>query len=89
MLFMSIVSWDPEKRDDVIKRFKEKGAMTLPGRKVLGAWSVIGGNQAFRLVEIEDPKAFVTAVFAWSDLVNIEEIPVMETEEMMKVISSK
>ena len=89
MLFMSIVSWEPEKMDEVIKRFTEKGAMTLPGRKVIGTWSEIGGNRVFRLVEIEDPKALVAATFAWSDLVKIEEIPVMETEEMMKVISSK
>ena len=89
MLFMSIVSWEPEKRDEVVKRFKEKGAMTLPGRKVIGTWNAIGGNRVFRLVEIEDPKALVTASFAWSDLVEIEEIPVIETQEMMKIISGK
>ena len=89
MLLMSIVTWEPEKRDEVIKRFTEKGAMTLPGRKVIGTWNVIGGNRVFRLVEIEDPKALVAAAFAWSDLVKIEEIPVIETEEMMKLLSSK
>ena len=89
MLFMSISSWEPEKRDEVVKRFAEKGAMTLPGRKVIGTWNQIGGNRVFRLVEIEDPKALVVATFAWSDLAKIEEIPVIETEEMMKVISSK
>lgn len=89
MLFMSIITWEPEKRDEVIKRYAEKGAMTLPGRKVIGTWNAIGGNRAFRLVEIEDPKAAVVASFAWSDLVNIEEIPVMESGELMKVISGK
>ena len=88
MLFMSIVTWEPEKRDEVIKRFKEKGAMTLPGRKVIGTWNAIGGNRVFRLVEIEDPKALVAAAVAWSDLVKIEEIPVIETEEMMKLLAS-
>jgi len=86
---MSIITWEPEKRDEVIKRFAEKGAITLSGRKVIGTWSEIGGNRAFRLVEIEDPKALVAAAFAWSDLAKIEGIPVIETEEMMKVISSK
>ena len=89
MLFMSIVSWEPEKRDEVVKRFAEKGAMTLPGRKVIGTWNAIGGNRVFRLVEIEDPKALVEASLAWSDLVKIEEIPVMETGELMKVMSGK
>ncbi len=89
MLFMSIVTWEPEKRDEVVKRYAEKGAMTLPGRKVIGTWNAIGGNRVFRLVEIEDPKALVLASAAWSDLVNIEEIPVMESGELMKVISGK
>jgi len=89
MLFMSIVSWEPEKRDEVVKRHAEKGAMTLPGRKVIGTWNAIGGNRVFKLVEIEDPKALVLASAAWSDLVNIEEIPVMESGELMKVISGK
>jgi len=86
---MSIITWEPEKRDEVIKRFTEKGVMTLKGRKVSGTWSEIGGNRAFRLVEIEDPKALAAATFVWSDLAKIEEIPVIETEEMMKVISTK
>ena len=42
MLFMSIVSWEPEKRDEVVKRFAEKGTMRLPGRKVIGTWNEIG-----------------------------------------------
>ena len=89
MLFMSIITFEPEKRDEVIKRFAEKGAITLPGRKVIGTWIAVGGHRAFRLVEIEDPKALVAASFAWSDLVKIEEIPVMEAEGFMKLVSSK
>ena len=89
MLFMSVVSWEPDKRDEVVKRFAEKGTMEIPGRKVIGTWNVLGGNRVFRLVDIEDPKALVAADVAWSDLVKIEEIPVMETEELMKLISSK
>ncbi len=89
MLFMSIVTREPEKRDEVVQRYAEKGAMTIPGRKVIGTWNAIGGNRVFRLVEIEDPKALVEASIAWSDLVKIEEIPVMETGELMKVISGK
>jgi hypothetical protein len=88
MLFLSIVSWEPEKRDEVVKRFAEKGTVTIPSRKVIGTWNAIGGNKVFRLVEIEDPKALVAADIAWSDIVQIEEIPVMETKELMKLVSS-
>ena len=89
MLFMSIVTWEPEKRDEVVKRFAEKGAMTISGRKVIGTWNAIGGNRVFRLVEIEDPKAMVEAAFTSSDLGKLECVPVMEAEEWVKVISRK
>ena len=42
MLLMSIVTWEPEKRDEVVKRFAEKGTMRLLGRKVIGTWNDIG-----------------------------------------------
>jgi len=73
----------------VVKRYAEKGAMTLPGRKVIGTWTAIGANRVFRLVEIEDHKALVLESAAWRDLVNMEAIPVMESGELMKVISGK
>ena len=34
MLFMSIITWEPEKRDEVHKRLAEKGPM--PGGKIIG-----------------------------------------------------
>ena len=89
MLVMNIYTFEPEKRDELIKRFAEKGAMTLPGRKVIGTWIALGGGRFFRLVEIEDPKAMVEAVFTSSDLGKLECVPVMEAEEWVKVISRK
>ena len=35
--------------------------------------------------EAQDPKAIMGASLAWSDLVKFETIPVMETEEVMKI----
>jgi hypothetical protein len=84
---MSIVSWEPEHRNEVVQRFAEKGSMAIPGRKVIGTWNAIGQNLVFRLVDIENPKALAVADVAWSDLVKIEEIPVMETGELIKIIS--
>jgi hypothetical protein len=89
MLFMTIVTYEPGKRDEVIKRRMEKGAMTLKGMKIKGEWSPIGGGRVFRLVELEDPKVGFEAAFAWSDLGKIEIIPVLETEQALKSIKSK
>ena len=87
MLFMSIITYEPEKRNEMIKRRAERAAIAPPkGAKSIGEWSVIGGGKVFRLVEVEDPKVAVGVAAAWSDLCKIEIIPVMETEEVLKLI---
>jgi hypothetical protein len=89
MLFMSIFTFEPEKRDEVIKRRVEKGPLTTPGAKILGEWSDISGHRVFRLGEVEDSRAMVAAAMAWADLGKIEITPVMPTDEIMKLLSSK
>ena len=54
MLFMTILTWEPEKRDAVIKRTAEKGTVTAG--KIIGQWGAIAGGRAFRVVELDDPK---------------------------------
>jgi hypothetical protein len=87
MLFMSIITWEPEKRSEVRKAFAEKGAVT--GGKIIGTWSDIGGCRAFRLLDGDDPKAMVVASNLWNDIATIEIIPVIESQELMKVLASK
>ena len=89
MLFMSIFTYEPEKRDEVIKRRAEKGAMIPEGMKVLGEWSDTSGGRVFRLVEMDDPKVGLAATLAWSDLGKIEIVPVLATEESMKVATKR
>ena len=89
MLYMTIFTWEPDKRNEVIKRRSEKGGMVPQGMKLLGEWTAISGGQVFRLVDSEDPKAGLQAVLAWSDLGKIEMFPVIETEASMKIALGK
>jgi len=89
MLFMAICTYDPQDRDQVIERRSTKGAMIPDGMKVLGEWSDMGGGRVFRLFEVQDAKVAFAASFAWSDVGEIEIVPVMETEEVMSLISGK
>ncbi len=89
MLFMSIYTYEPEKREAVIKRRAEKGAISPPGMKIVGEWSDITGGRVFRLVEVDDPRVMLGASAAWADLGKIESVPVMQTEEVMKLVSGK
>jgi len=84
MLFMGILTWEPEKRDEVIKR--RAGWEYPEGVKVIGEWSDLGGNRVFSLAEIDDPKAMLAAASAWTDVTKLEIVPLMETEEMLKLL---
>ncbi len=84
MLFMTIFTYQPERRNEVIKRRLEKGALVPQGMQVIGEWSDIGGGRVFRLVSVDDPVAAVTAAGAWSDLGKYEIVPVMESEESLR-----
>ena len=66
MLFMGILTYDCEKRGEVIKRRGEKGPIT--GGKIIGEWAEIGGGRVFRVIELDNPKIALAASIAWNDL---------------------
>ena len=86
MLYMTVLSWEPAKRDEVIKR-RAEGAKVPEGMKLIGEWVDVAGGQVFRLAEIDRADVLLRASLAWGDLGTIEAFPVMETEEVMKVIA--
>ena len=86
MLFMVVYTYEPKDREAVVKRRMEKGEMKPPGMKTVGEWSYLGGGRVFELVECDDPRAMLGASSPWADLGKIELFPVMETEEVMKLI---
>jgi hypothetical protein len=78
MLFMIIYTWEPEKRNAVIRRRIERGPL------LGGEWSAMEGGKMFRLVEISDALAALAAGRAWTDLGKTEMIPVIVTEDALK-----
>ena len=88
MLFMSIFTYEPGVRDQVIKRKAEKGNISQ-GLKIIGQWSSVSGGRIFTLMEADDIKAVQAAVFEWSDLGKFETHPVLDAEEVMKILVSK
>ena len=84
MLIMDILTWETARSADVIKhRTEEK----IPqGVKVIGEWVDIGGCRAYRLVEVADPKLLFAMTSFWIGFGNKELVPVMEGEEMMKLM---
>ena len=89
MMFMTIYTYEPANREAIIKRRAEKGQLVQAGAKVVGEWSSLVGHRVFRLVEVEDPRAMLAATAAWADLGKIDAFPVMPTEEVIKLLTSK
>ena len=89
MLFMSIYTFKPENRDEVIKRRMEKGLQTPEGAKCLGQWSSASGLRAFTLFEVNDGLTHAAWSSAWTDLGEYETYAVVETEELLKVLAEK
>jgi len=85
MLFMSIYTFEPAKRNEIIKRRMERGTALREGVKVIGEWTDLGGGRGFLLIEAEDPKVLMAGTLAWSDLMEIQSVPVIQTEEVMKL----
>jgi len=43
------------------------------------------GGRGFMLIESNDPQALITATMRWSDLMQIEAVPVIVTEDLITV----
>lgn len=87
MLYMTIFVFEPEKRNEVIKRRAEKGEIIREGVKVIGEWRAIAGGRVFRLVETNDPHGLLAEDLTWGELGKVEIVPVMRVEDVFEVIS--
>ena len=84
MLIMDIITWEPARSEEVIKRRAEE---KIPqGVKVIGEWIDIGGCRAYRLVEVADPKLLFAMTSFWIGFGKKELVPVMGAEEAMKLM---
>ena len=84
MLYMSIFTFSPEKRELVMKRRREEGGMSRG--KILAEWITIGGGRVFGVVDVDNPSLMLQAVQAWSDLGQTDLIPIMTLEDAIKAV---
>jgi hypothetical protein len=87
MLLMDILTWEPARAEEIMKRRAEE---KIPqGIKIIGEWIDLGGNRAFRLLEVPDPKLLFAMTSFWIGFGKKELVPVMTTEEAMKLMSGR
>ena len=85
MKFMLTYRFEPETRDEAIARFKATGGRTPKGAQLLGRWTTADLNGGFALLESYDIKALVEFTLGWSDLMELEIVPLIEDNELREV----
>lgn len=88
MLFMISYSFRPEARTEAQDRFKKTGGMPGANVKMLGRWHKIGGLQGFVLAESIDAVAIGKWLQEWTDLLVFDVAPVVNDEDVMKVLGA-
>jgi hypothetical protein len=68
-------------KDEVYKRFHEKGRMLPGGLRYVDSWLEKGGDRCFQLMETDDPSLFQRWTDNWKDLVVFEIIEMGEKPE--------
>ena len=79
MLFLNIYSYKEGKREEIIAQRLEKGRGTPEGTKVLGEWTALDGSGGYMLFETDNPDYMWTMM--WNDLLDMEIVPVIDTEK--------
>ena len=85
MLFMCTYTWEPEQRDEVIRRRLEQERIISEGSRPVGEWIVPGEGKGFMLVESQDARTMLGEFMAWSDLMKFEIVPVIEAAEVVEL----
>ena len=88
MLFMIGYSFRPEIRNEAQDRFKKTGGAPGPHVKMLGRWHILGGHRGFILADSTDAVAIGKWMQEWTDLLVFDVAPVVNDEDVMKVIGA-
>lgn len=88
MLFMITFTGEPGRQNETLKRAVERRNVSYEGIKVIGSWVYPGAHKAFTVCEAKDAAALTAMTLPWSDLGQYEIVPVIELEELRKMVSS-
>lgn len=90
MIFMDIVSWEPEDSEKVMECYE--GYAYPESITVIDEWIDLTGHRIFVIYEVTDEAAYATANLPFMEICRFESIPVMKAERynaMVMEISEK
>lgn len=85
-----IIHWKikPEHRNEIFQRYKHKEYGQPSSVKLLGAWHNVNQGSGWAVVETTDMLALSKWLLTWTDLNENKVIPVIDDEDMHKILSS-
>jgi hypothetical protein len=87
MHFMLTYRFYPEHRNQAIARFRVTAGRPPKGVQLLGRWTAADLNGGFALLQSYDIKALVEFTLGWSDLMDLEIVPLIEDTQLQEVLS--
>ena len=89
MKFILTYTLKQESRDRAFARFLKTGAPTPKGVTLLGRWTRLDVAGGCLLAESNDPKALAAFSRDWSDVCELQLMPVLEDADLAQVLKKK
>ena len=89
MLFMVIERFHPGAGADIYRRFRDRGRMAPASVQYVTSWVDLEFQRCFQVMEAPDEAALREWASHWSDLVDVEFIPVRTSQDAAATIAPK
>ena len=91
MKFMMTFDWTPDTRTraEAVARFRKTGGLPPKSAKLLGRWTRADFSGGYDLLESDDAQALAEFALQWSDLMNLEILPVLEDQQTAEVLQRR
>jgi hypothetical protein len=86
MQFLIHFKITPEHRDTNFNHLKEKGEDAPPSVKLIGPWYALNQQAGWAIAEADDPVEIGKWMYAWSDLNELEIIPVVDDAGQRRIL---
>ena len=87
MLFMVIETFRNQDAKSAYRRFRDKGRQTPEGLAFVGSWVTADLGRCFQLMETDDVTLLQRWAAAWSDLVELEIVPVVSGKSVAEALA--
>ena len=88
MLYMIIERFKNGDPVPVYRRFRDKGRQAPEALKYISSWVTTDMSRCYQLMECEDRRLLDEWITRWSDLVDIEVIPVITSAQAVEKIAN-